>query len=73
MTSGLRRGELLGLQWSDLDQENQLITVNKQLSKINGELVLTTPKTQNSIRKVAVPRRRWSCSSPSMRNTRTAR
>ena len=56
LTSGLRRGELLGLQWSDLDQENQLITVNKQLSKINGELVLTTPKTQNSIRKVAVPR-----------------
>lgn len=56
LTSGLRRGELLGLQWSDLDQENQLITVNKQLSKINGELVLTTPKTQNSIRKVAVPK-----------------
>ncbi len=56
LTSGLRRGELLGLQWSDLDQESQLITVNKQLSKINGELVLTTPKTQNSIRKVAVPR-----------------
>ncbi len=57
LTSGLRRGELLGLQWSDLDPENQLITVNKQLSKINGELVLTTPKTQNSIRKVAVPKR----------------
>lgn len=56
LTSGLRRGELLGLQWSDLDQENQLIIVNKQLSKINGELVLTTPKTQNSIRKVAVPK-----------------
>ena len=57
LTSGLRRGELLGLQWSDLDPENQIITVNKQLSKINGELVLTTPKTQNSIRKVAVPKR----------------
>lgn len=57
LTSGLRRGELLGLQWSDLDQGNQLITVNKQLSKIKGELVLTTPKTQNSIRKVAVPKR----------------
>ena len=56
LTSGLRRGELLGLQWSDLDQENQLITVNKQLSKINRELVLTTPKTQNSIRKVVVPK-----------------
>ena len=52
LTSGLRRGELLALLWADLDVENRKLTVNKQINRINGELIVSEPKTQNSIRTV---------------------
>ncbi len=55
LTSGLRRGELLALLWTDLDVEKRTITVNKSVSRINGELVVSEPKTQNSVRTVAIP------------------
>lgn len=55
LTSGLRRGELLALLWEDLDVESCILTVNKQVTRQDGELVVSVPKTQNSIRKVAVP------------------
>ena len=55
LTSGLRRGELLALLWADLDVENRKLTVNKQINRINGELIVSEPKTQNSIRTVALP------------------
>ena len=50
LTTGLRRGELLALQWTDLDVENMTISVSKQVNRINGELVVSQPKTPNSIR-----------------------
>ena len=55
LTSGLRRGELLGLLWEDLDVESRILTINKQVTRQDGVLVVSEPKTQNSIRKVAVP------------------
>ncbi len=55
LTTGLRRGELLALLWKDLDVENRTISVTKQVARINGELVVSTPKTQNSIRTLAIP------------------
>lgn len=55
LTSGLRRGELLALLWSDLDVETRMLTVNKQVTRHNGELVVSVPKTENSIRTVALP------------------
>lgn len=57
LTSGLRRGELAALLWEDVDVVNGIITVNKQVSRIGGKLVVSEPKTKNSVRKVAVPRR----------------
>ena len=50
LTTGLRRGELLALLWTDLDAENMTISVSKQVNRINGELVVSQPKTPNSIR-----------------------
>ncbi|MBD5084003.1 MAG: hypothetical protein HDT33_02785 [Clostridiales bacterium] len=35
LTSGLRRGELLALLWTDLDVENMTISVTKQVNRIN--------------------------------------
>ena len=54
LTSGLRRGELLALLWSDLNVDTRMLTVNKQISRLNGELVISVPKTENSIRTVAL-------------------
>ena len=55
LTTGLRRGELLALQWTDLDAENRTLTVTKQVNRINGELAVSPPKTRNSIRTLALP------------------
>ena len=55
LTTGLRRGELLALQWTDLDIENRTLAVTKQVNRINGELAVSPPKTRNSIRTLALP------------------
>ena len=55
LTSGLRRGELLALLWSDLDIDQRTISVNKSVAGRHGELKVSAPKTEHSIRKVAIP------------------
>ena len=56
LISGLRKGELVALQWSDLDIENKTISVSKQAGRNNaGEPDITRPKTKNSIRKISIP------------------
>ena len=56
LISGLRKGELVALQWSDLDIENKTISVSKQAGRNNaGEPDITRPKTDNSIRKISIP------------------
>jgi len=56
LVSGLRKGELVALLWSDLDIKNRTISVSKQYIKNpNGELTLSRPKTETSVRKVSIP------------------
>ena len=50
LTTGVRRGELLVLLWTDLDVENRTISITKQVTRTKGELVVSQPKTHNSIR-----------------------
>lgn len=52
---GLRRGELLGLRWSDVDLYEGVLTVRQALQRVGGELLLVPPKTQRSARRVALP------------------
>ena len=54
LSSGLRRGELLALRWDDLNVKDRILSVSKQVTRIDGELVITEPKTKNSVRKVAL-------------------
>lgn len=54
LTTGLRLGEITALTWDDLDIKNKTISVNKQVQRINGEIVVTRPKTDASIRKVSL-------------------
>lgn len=56
LTTGLRRGELLAIEWTDLDIDSSTLTVNKQVTRIRGELVVSEPKTKNSIRKIILPK-----------------
>lgn len=52
--TGMRAGEALGLQWSDIDFKNKMITVNHTLSDVGGKHFLTTPKTKTSKRKIYI-------------------
>ena len=57
LCSGLRKGELVALLWSDLDIERQTISISKQAVRVKGGGVkVTTPKTANSIRVESIPR-----------------
>ena len=55
LTTGLRRGELLALRWEDLDVQNRTLSINKSVARQDGKLVISTPKTPNSIRTVLLP------------------
>lgn len=50
--TGLRRGEVAGLLWSDVDLDKGELTVRHTLSRVDGTLVLTEPKTDRSRRRV---------------------
>ncbi|MFT0802993.1 tyrosine-type recombinase/integrase [Bacillus swezeyi] len=52
--TGMRCGEMLALDWTDLDKFRKEINVHKSLSFNKGEYKITTPKTKNSIRRVSV-------------------
>lgn len=56
LTTGLRRGELVALQWSDLDVERQILTISKSAGRFKGEVRISPPKTANSVRKVFLPK-----------------
>jgi hypothetical protein len=52
--TGLRRGEALALQWSDVDLAQGILRVRGSLSRIDGELLVTEPKTAKSKRFVPI-------------------
>ncbi|MBQ7801534.1 MAG: site-specific integrase [Oscillospiraceae bacterium] len=53
--AGLRKGELLALEWSDIDFENDTISVSKAVSVVAGQQITKAPKTKNSRRVVTIP------------------
>ena len=55
LTTGLRRGELLALLWSDLDPQNRSVSVTKSVRRLHGQLAVSQPKTQHSIRTLLIP------------------
>lgn len=53
ITTGIRRGECIGLKWSDLDEANSTITIQRGVSYTpESGIVVSTPKTANSIRTI---------------------
>ncbi|MFD2614463.1 tyrosine-type recombinase/integrase [Paenibacillus gansuensis] len=57
LTTGLRRGELLGLEWHHIDLENGLLEVRQTLSgnALDGQPILSEPKTKQSRRILSLP------------------
>jgi integrase len=52
--AGLRVGEVLGLSADRLELDRRRVTVDRQLQRVGGELVLTTPKAEKA-RTIVVP------------------
>lgn len=53
--AGLRKGELLALEWSDIDFQADTISVTKSVSVVAGKQTTKAPKTKNSRRTVSIP------------------
>jgi integrase len=57
LSTGLRRGEALGLQWRDYNETGSIISVRRQLRREGGTLITADTKTSRSRRSVNLPRR----------------
>jgi integrase len=52
---GLRRGELLGLRWEDVELDEAKLEVVQTLQRVGGALRLVPPKTEDSARTIPLP------------------
>ncbi len=52
---GLRKGEILGLRWSDINMDDGSLRVSLQLQMRNGAWALVPPKTSSSRRTLPLP------------------
>lgn len=55
LATGLRRGELLGLKWTDIDFNANSIYIQRQITRIDGEVKESPLKTKNAYRQIIVP------------------
>lgn len=55
LMTGARRGELLGLQWSDYDASHRELRITKSLARSEGNWELAETKTARSRRTVPLP------------------
>lgn len=55
ITAGLRRGESLGLEWSDVDFENSRIEIKDTIVRGRNGPLIKSPKTRTSRRLVTLP------------------
>lgn len=54
--TGVRLGELMGLEWQEVDFKNGIISINRSSQYLSDMGVFTkTPKTESSIREIAIP------------------
>ena len=54
LATGLRRGELLGLKWEDVDLTSGIIRVRRQIYRIDGKVVEAPLKTKNAYRTILI-------------------
>lgn len=54
LATGLRRGELLGLKWQDVDLDSGVIHVRRQVGRIDGKVQEAPLKTKNAYRNISI-------------------
>lgn len=55
ITTGIRRGECIGLKWADLDEKHCTITISRNVTYTpESGTVIGTPKTSNSLRTIPI-------------------
>ncbi|MCD7996458.1 MAG: site-specific integrase [Clostridiales bacterium] len=52
--TGMRRGEIFALKWTDIDFDNQFIMVQRALSSASSKIVIKTTKTACGIRRIDI-------------------
>ena len=55
LATGLRRGEVLALQWDDLNFNTGELRIQRQVYRANRELLVSTPKTKAALRTIVLP------------------
>jgi len=55
LTTGMRRGEILGLQWKDVNLATGELHIKRQVVKKGAQTQITKPKTKSSIRTILLP------------------
>lgn len=52
--AGMRRGEVLGLKWEDIDFAARRLSVRRSLIPLGGEVIVSEPKTARGRRSIAL-------------------
>ena len=52
--TGMRLGEMLALTVKDINVNDMSIDINKSLTRVDGELLITPPKTEASVRTITI-------------------
>ena len=55
LCTGMRRGEIVALQWDDLNMQTGELHICRQATTIRGSIHICAPKTKSSIRTVILP------------------
>ena len=55
LCTGMRRGEILGLQWEDFNSQTGELHIRRQVVLVDGNIQISTPKTKSSIRTIIIP------------------
>lgn len=55
LTTGMRRGEILGLQWKDVNISTGELHIRRQVVKKGAQTLISKPKTKSSIRTILLP------------------
>lgn len=53
--TGMRRGEILALKWSDINFSTGELRIERQVYTIKAEVIISAPKTKASVRTVILP------------------
>ena len=55
ITSGIRRGECIGLKWKDINEQTGTITIARSVVYMpESGIIVSTPKTVDSVRTILI-------------------